>query len=410
MPSPTSSASSSVDPASPGAIETAVAIAPYARESIGSAWPVDSRPARAAVPPVPDGIADHALLDQRDPLLRRALEVELRREVAGVERVVDERDLRVERALADPAGEVASLLEQGEPVEHVERAVVEELGDRVRLEDGAVLRRRRLLRVARPRGLRDRLLGSLGRVHVADSPRGAGRVAGRAVDRGQGEPVRVGRPLRCAQAGARCDRELDHAAREVPVQAVVAGRGDRSRRQARLVVGAERGRLLVVAAHVGELGGRGERREIRVGARARDDVGCAANELGEALVVGSVGGRDAGPPVADEPELDARVVDQRRLVHLLAGVPGEPGVLGRDDDLGLVAGDEAERALRELESLAHAFTPTWTFRNRAGDAPCETCACWPGWPLPQFVRPCITHSSGPATRSSEPQKTGVTPV
>src|SRR6202008_3899106 len=104
-----------------------------------------------------------------------------------------------------------------------------------------------------------------------------------------------------------------------------------------------------------------------------------------------------------------RVVDQRRLVHLLAGVPREPGMLRGDDDLDLVAGDEAERALRALESVeptAHAFTPTWTFRKRAGDAPCETCACWPGWPLPQFVRPCITHSSGPATRSGEPQKTG----
>ena len=63
-----------------------------------------------------------------------------------------------------------------------------------------------------------------------------------------------------------------------------------------------------------------------------------------------------------------------------------------------------------VEPTAHDLTPTWTLRNRAGDAPCETCACWPGWPLPQFVSPYITHSSGPATRSSEPQKTGVTPV
>ena len=66
-------------------------------------------------------------------------------------------------------------------------------------------------------------------------------------------------------------------------------------------------------------------------------------------------------------------------------------------------------AVGELERL-HERTPTWTLRNRAGAAPCETCACWPGWPLPQFVSPYMRHSSGPATPSSEAQNAGVAPV
>ena len=81
-----------------------------------------------------------------------------------------------------------------------------------------------------------------------------------------------------------------------------------------------------------------------------------------------------------------------------------------DEREHLVALGGADRELGELERVHQLRNPTCTLRKRAGEAPCETCACWPGWPLPQFVSPPRTHSSGPATPSSEAQKTGVWPV
>ena len=133
-------------------------------------------------------------------------------------------------------------------------------------------------------------------------------------------------------------------------------------------------------------------------------------ELVQGVVPGVVAADHADAAVADDPQRHDRVLDQRRLVHARGGEARQAGALGLDEDVGLVAVERGERALRELEALAHARTPTCTSRKRPGAAPCETCACWPGWPLPQFVSPVSTHSSGPATPSSEPQKTGVTPV
>ena len=116
MPSPTSSASSSIESASPPAPSRArTASGPYAREAAGGAWPVDSRAGAArARRAVPDDAASDAVLDQRHALLRRALEVERLRQAARVERVVGDRHLLVEDPLADPPGEVAALLEQAE--------------------------------------------------------------------------------------------------------------------------------------------------------------------------------------------------------------------------------------------------------------------------------------------------------
>src|SRR5581483_1312837 len=152
-----------------------------------------------------------------------------------------------------------------------------------------------------------------------------------------------------------------------------------------------------------------ERRQVRIVGRAREHVGRTTSELGEPTVVRPVGRRHAGALLVDEPQLHAHVLDQGRLVHLRRGEAGEAGSLDGDEHLRVVPAGVRERALGDL-GRAHAFTPIWTSRKRAGEAPCETCALWPGWPFPQLVRPCMCHSSGPATRSSEPQKTGVTPV
>ena len=49
------------------------------------------------------------------------------------------------------------------------------------------------------------------------------------------------------------------------------------------------------------------------------------------------------------------------------------------------------RAVKILDSPSnmayHRERPTWTFSNRAGDAPCPTCMTWIGSPLPQLGTP-----------------------
>src|SRR5207344_279469 len=105
---------------------------------------------------------------------------------------------------------------------------------------------------------------------------------------------------------------------------------------------------------------------------------------------------------------DDRVLDQRRLVDDRRGEPRDSGALCVHDYLGVVGAYHAQRRFGQVEAAAHAETPTSTSRNRACAAPCETCASCPGWPFPQFVSPKSFHSSGPATASSLPQKTGVT--
>src|SRR5207247_3009516 len=114
---------------------------------------------------------------------------------------------------------------------------------------------------------------------------------------------------------------------------------------------------------------------------------------------------------SDDAQEDTDVLDQSRLMHLRSGKSREARVLGLDDRFGAVALRRGDRPLGEVDRARHdGATPTWTFRNRAGAAPWLTCACWPGCPLPQLVRPYSTQVSGPPTASSEPQKTGVTPV
>src|SRR5215213_11750198 len=75
---------------------------------------------------IPHDSAGDTLLDEGYRSLRRPLEIEPLRESAAVERVVHDRDLRVEEPLPEPAGEVAAALEQAEAAEGVDREVGEE--------------------------------------------------------------------------------------------------------------------------------------------------------------------------------------------------------------------------------------------------------------------------------------------
>src|SRR4029079_724649 len=148
-------------------------------------------------------------------------------------------------------------------------------------------------------------------------------------------------------------------------------------------------------------GGRGRCTRARVGARR----GVAQALVGEVVRV-----RAPAVAVVDPEDRDGRVVDPRRLRRARPGEARQERALARDRGLRL-ARRVSERALGQLHRrLAHYATPTWTSRNRAGAAPCETDMTWPGSPLPQFVSPHARHSSGPQTASSEPQKRGPIPA
>src|SRR5215207_1304140 len=108
---------------------------------------------------IPDDVLGNAALDDHDRLFRHALEVERLRQAVGREAVVDEREGLVEDLLADPAREVAAVLEEGESVQRAEAEVPEELGEGVRLEHCPVRAGLELDRALRAR----RLLGGLPR-------------------------------------------------------------------------------------------------------------------------------------------------------------------------------------------------------------------------------------------------------
>src|SRR5207237_8137988 len=102
---------------------------------------------------------------------------------------------------------------------------------------------------------------------------------------------------------------------------------DRGRREPRLVVRSERRELLVVAAD-GRQGQRvGEARERVLGRRAVGALGRAAREPREPLVAEVVRRRDPYLAVADDPEAERRVLDERRLVHLRVREAREAGAL-----------------------------------------------------------------------------------
>src|SRR5919197_4725090 len=118
--------------------------------------------------PVPDDAAGLAARDQRDTLLGRPLEIERLREAAWMERVVRDRDLWIEDRLADPSGEEASFLEQPERAEGVEGEVLQQVGEGVRLEDGAVVARLELGSARRAPAFLDCLAGNSCRIDSVD--------------------------------------------------------------------------------------------------------------------------------------------------------------------------------------------------------------------------------------------------
>ena len=177
------------------------------------------RPARGSRRPRQGSRAAWACLRSRTPKATHAGRARRRASHPGVE-----------RPLADPAGEEAPLLEQREPVEAVEREVVEQLCERVGLEHRAV--------AGGPDLLAPRVREALATASSATSagsispgaPGGALRIPRCAVVRREREAGRIGGPLRRAQAGGRRDRELGNPAREVSVEIEVA-RLRRSRRR-----------------------------------------------------------------------------------------------------------------------------------------------------------------------------------
>jgi hypothetical protein len=112
---------------------------------------------------------------------------------------------------------------------------------------------------------------------------------------------------------------------------------------------------------------------------------------------------------------DPRVGLRDVLVDPVLGEARER-VLGRDDDrlsrIGLRERDHPRGELTRLVGIkpAHRPTPTRTPRNRAGEAPCATCAICIGSPLPQFGNPHTCQWSREHTASHEFQNFGVMPV
>ena len=109
-------------------------------------------------PSVPEDAAEHAVLDQLDALLRRALEVECLRQAARIERIVREREALVEDLLAHLAGREAPLLDQPPGSERVVGKVEEQLREGVRLEHRGIRARLELMRTAGALGGLDRAI------------------------------------------------------------------------------------------------------------------------------------------------------------------------------------------------------------------------------------------------------------
>ena len=302
-----------------------------------------------------------------------------------IERIVCDRDLLVDDAGVDATVEVAALLEQAQGAERVVGEVVEEVGDGVRLEHAAVHARLELLCALRPRGLLRRLPRDGGRIYVGGAPGGVLGVPGAAVAGGDDERGCVRHSLLDRETRRRGDRELGGGAREEAVDGHFPGCVDRRRGTPCLLGGPERRCLVVVTVDARRIRRRGEPRKGLVGRRALGRGGRASRELGEPVAVHSVRGRDAGSLAAHDSQRHDEVLDQRRLVHFRAGEAGQAGALRVRNGFRFAAGGPERRA-GDVER-AHAFTPTWTLRNRAGAAPCDTCALWPGCPLPQFVKP-----------------------
>ena len=144
----------------------------------------------------------------------------------------------------------------------------------------------------------------------------------------------------------------------------------------------------------------------------RGDGRGPLDERPDPLVVDPARGRDADAAALDEPEVDEDLGAGDVLVDLAVGEPGQGGLAGHDERLGLAGARPARPRhdlLREAQRLlgiaadpvlaAHATTPTRTLRNRAPETPWPTWPDWPGSPLPQFGVPHIRHDEASPTAS-----------
>ena len=178
-----------------------------------------------------------------------------------------------------------------------------------------------------------------------------------------------------------------------------------------MFVRAERGSGVVVALDPWRIGRLREPGEVGILAHPVGRIGGARREFAQAVVACPVRDGDADPSVPDGAKRHDCVVDKCRLMLRRRREASEAGALRVHEDVSPVGGGGRvlERDARDVDRV-QARTPTWTPRKRAGQVPWETCAAWPGCPLPQFVKPCRRHSSRPATASIEPQNCGVMPV
>ncbi len=114
-------------------------------------------------------------------------------------------------------------------------------------------------------------------------------------------------------------------------------------------------------------------------------------------LVGPARRRDADPLADDEAEIAGRARLGDVLVDLAVGEPGQLGVVGRHQCLGLGRAGrrrEGHCPLGDRQPLrgavaAQLSTPTWTFRKRAPETAWPIWPTWPGSPLPQFGVPSI---------------------
>ena len=128
----------------------------------------------------------------------------------------------------------------------------------------------------------------------------------------------------------------------------------------------------------GHIGDRREARPERVGA---DDLGHLLRALGggsRAFGGGFVRGCDADTTVRDHADTQAGVLSCGALVDLALGEPGQAAPFVHEQDLDAVDAGQFERSVGDVaepvgtDQARHQRTPTWTLRNRAGDAPWPT--------------------------------------
>ena len=357
-------------------------------------------------------------MDQIHPPPWHALEVERSSQRSWVAAVVPDRDHRRGHLLVLLAAETRATLQVGLAREAHERQEPHEPRRRRWLQDhrvhaggkfpgrpgglglvaGTAPDRLRVDRVHRPREHLGEPAAALGaRDHGGDRGLRRRGPASLALGVGQAQLQRDG--LVCTRR-----REPVGAGADEPGDGVGAG------------LGGGVGGSLEESVAGGNVGHRRQAWPERVGT---DDLGHLLGALGggaRPVGCGVVGRRDAHPAVGHHTDPQAGVFARRALVDLALGEPRQRAPLVHEQDLDIVDPTQCQGGIGDPpepvgpHQARHQRTPTWTLRNRAGDAPCPTRPTCPGWPLPQFGVPQTTQSSAPPTASHAPQNSGASPV